>query len=257
MRIPEKILLFLSRKPGSSDNPADHKGWNEDNALSLLCRVFPNFINNIAGKDILDVGCGAGWQAVMLAKHGARYVLGLDTNPRAVKAGRDLARTLGVREKVEFTGKLSDRFKARFDIVISQNSMEHFGDPVKVLDYMKSALRPNGTILITFGPPWFAPYGSHMQFFTRMPWVNIIFSEKTVMNVRRHFRNDGARRYEEVESGLGKMSRARFERIVSTSGLSIRYRKLDCVKGMNFLGNLPFVRELFVNHVSCALSRQR
>jgi SAM-dependent methyltransferase len=135
---------------------------------------------------------------------------------------------------VEFTDKLEDRFKNRFDIVISQNSMEHFEDPivisqnsmehfedpVKILDEMKSALNQDGKILITFAPPWFAPYGSHMHFFCKVPWINILFSERTVMKVRSNFRSDGATKYEEVESGLNKMTVTKFERIVANAKLT-------------------------------------
>ena len=84
--------------------------------------------------------------------------------------------------------------KGGFDIVLSHNSMEHFGDPARILDVMKSALKPDGRLYITFGPPWYAPYGSHMHFFTRVPWVNLLFSERTVMAVRARYRNDADRK---------------------------------------------------------------
>lgn len=256
MRLAEKLLLYLAGKPRSNDYMAvQQEEWNLDDALYLLCRVFPNFLSNIVGKEILDYGCGTGWQTVALARNGAKYVLGLDTNQRALKKAQDLVRHLGMIGQIELTDKLESRFKDRFDIVISQNSMEHFGDPVKVLEEMKSALNKDGAILITFGPPWFAPYGHHMPFPIKIPWVNIMFSERTVMNVRAHFRNDGATKFEEVEAGLNKMTVAKFERIVSDNGMKIQYKRYDCIKGINFLGKLPLIRELFINLVSCALTK--
>jgi len=118
---------------------------------------------------------------------------------------------------------------------------------------MRLALHPAGRLLITFGPPWYAPYGSHMQYFTKVPWVNLLFNEKTVMSVRANFRRDGAKKYEEVDAGLAKMSVGRFERMVSQCGMKVHYKKYECVKGLNFLGRLPGLRELFINHVNCAL----
>jgi SAM-dependent methyltransferase len=170
-----------------------------------------------------------------------------------LKKAQDLAIELGFKEQIEFADKLEHRFECRFDIVISQNSMEHFGNPSEVLEQMKFALNRNGSILITFGPPWLAPYGAHMHFFTKIPWVNILFSENTVMNVRSYFRNDGATKYEEVESGLNKMTITKFERTISDCGMRIHYRKYNCVKGINFLSQLPFIKELFINHISCEL----
>jgi len=81
-----------------------------------------------------------------------------------------------------------------------------------------------------------------------------LFTEKAVMNVRALFRDDQARRYEEVESGLNKMTVAKFERTVSDVGLQIQYRRYDSVKNLNSLGKLPGLRELFVNQISCVLS---
>lgn len=252
MSFGEKLLLFLSKEPESSDCETVKEEWNAKHALALLNTTFPDFTNNIAGKTIVDFGCGDGWQSLALAKSGAKHVLGLDTNFKNLNEAVRLAKKLGLTGRVEFTDMLEDRFKGKFDMVISQNSMEHFGNPAKVLNEMKSTLKQDGTMLITFGPPWYAPYGSHMHFFTRIPWVNILFSEKSVMNVRAHFRDDGATKYEEVEFGLNKMSVAKFERVISSNkDMKIRYKKYSCVKGMDLLGKIPFLRELFINRISC------
>ncbi|MFH1563676.1 MAG: class I SAM-dependent methyltransferase [Nitrospirota bacterium] len=254
MKYGEKLLFLLSRNPGN-DAQIEKEGWTIDNAFSLLCTVFPDFMNEIVDKEILDFGCGFGWQVVAFAKHGAKYVGGVDTNETSLKKAKTLAMEFQIGEMVEFRDRLDESFQGRFDMVISQNSMEHFECPIEIINKMKWTLKKNGKIWITFGPPWFAPYGSHMHFFTKIPWVNIIFSEKTVMNVRKQFRNDGAIRYEEVESGLNKMTVSKFEQIISNSGLKIQYKKYDCVKGINWLGKIPFVRELFINRVSCILTQ--
>lgn len=253
MKIAEKMLLYLSKGQTNKDCEALNKEKELENPISLLGRVFPKYICNIAGKEILDFGCGIGLQSAALALKEAKYVFGLDTNLKHLKKANELVTKLELHGQVQFADKLESHFNSKFDIVISQNSMEHFGNPVEVLNIMKSALNQKGVILITFGPPWFAPYGSHMHFFTKMPWVNILFSEETVMRVRAHFRNDGAKRYEEVESGLNKMTVSIFERIISECGLKIEFIKYDCIKDINFLGKVPLIRELFVNRVSCAL----
>ncbi len=256
-RLPlsEKLLLLLSRRPDANDYDAGQDHWTVNNALSQLCRVFPNFLTCIVGKEILDFGCGTGWQSVALAKSGAAFVLGLETNPRTIERARQLAHELGFALKVEFAEDLDKRFERRFDLAICQNSMEHFPEPAKALEQMKSALKPKGRILISFGPPWFAPYGSHMHFFTKVPWVNLLFAEETVMKVRARFRDDGAMKYEEVESGLNKMTVAKFECTVSGAGLQMEYRRYDCVKRLKFFHKLPFLRELFINQISCVLKR--
>jgi SAM-dependent methyltransferase len=255
--VSERLLLFLSRKPGTVDYEAGRDHWAVEDALSQLCRVFPNFHARIVGKEILDLGCGTGYQTAALARMGAKHVVGLDTNRTLLETARKLAGELDVTEKVEFIDRFEKRLESRFDIIISQNSMEHFKDPAEALNEMKAASKDDGVILISFGPPWFAPFGSHMHFFVKVPWVNVLFDEETVLNVRSHFRNDGATRYEQVEGGLNKMSVAKFERLIRDSGLRMEYKKYDCVKGINFIAGLPLLRELFVNNISCRLVKTR
>lgn len=249
----EKVLLFLSRDPAAVDYGAGVEKHDLANSLDLLYRVFPGFLGAILGKRVLDFGCGGGYQAAGLAQRGAEHVLGLDTNPKTLAKARELAKTLGLGPNIEFAERLAPHLQKTFDVVISQNSFEHFSDPAKTLEEMKGALNSSGAIYLTFGPPWYAPHGSHMHFFTKVPWVNVLFSERTVMNVRRYFRSDGASHYEEVESGLNRMTIGKFEQIVSDSGMKVVRKNYESVKGLTFLGHMPLVRELFVNRISCVL----
>jgi SAM-dependent methyltransferase len=254
MQIGEKLLLLASRTPDSAEY--DHiEEYAAGDALAILRRNFPDLPGLVAGKEVLDFGCGPGLQSVALAQLGARKVVGLDTDPPSLAKARAAVERAGVTGRVELADRLRDEHKDRFDLVISQNSMEHFPDPAACLAVMKQAVRPGGTVLITFGPPWLAPYGSHMYFFTRLPWVHLLFSEKTVLKVRSRFRDDGATRYEEVEQGMNRMTLAKFERLIQESGLKVQYRKYECSRGLDALGRLPGIRELFVNHVSCALRK--
>jgi hypothetical protein len=84
-----------------------------------------------------------------------------------------------------------------------------------------------------------------MHFFTEIPWVNILFSEKTVMTVRRHFRNEGAIRYNEIKNGLNQMTVRQFEGLVASSGMRPVYWKLECSKGLDGLAKILLLREFF------------
>jgi SAM-dependent methyltransferase len=254
LRFSERLLLLLSRKPESTDHAAGHDHWTVDNALEKLCASFAGFTGLIGGKDILDYGCGEGFQSVAMAKCGARRVVGVEINGAYRERASRLAAYIGVGDRVQFAERCDESAKAKFDVVLSHNSMEHFRKPEKALDEMSAALKPNGKLLVAFEPPWFAPYGSHMHFFTRVPWVNILFCERTVMNVRKHFINDGASRYEDVEGGLNRMTVASFERLVARSGLQVAYRRYTCVKGFNFLASVPWIRELSINKVDAVLA---
>lgn len=251
-RMGERILLFFSQDPVRYDPRNDRHDSGAENRLEQLVKAFPDFMEQICGKEILDFGCGSGYQSFAMADAGARRVTGIDIDLSSIQwpeQGYD-------RSKVVFKCGVTEEDKGRYDIVISQNSMEHFSDPEEILKIMLAALKPEGKLLITFGPPWYAPYGSHMKFFTGLPWVNILFREETVMNVRKHFRRDGATRYVDVDSGLNKMTVGKFERLLQNTSLRVDYRSYECVKGLDFLGSIPYVRELVVNQISVIVTRQ-
>ncbi len=52
-----------------------------------------------------------------------------------------------------------------------------------------------------------------MNFFTKLPWVQFLFSEETIMNVRRLYRHDGAMWYHQVEGGLNEIGDRSFRSI--------------------------------------------
>ncbi len=258
MSLGERILLSLSITPGSNDYQSKDSATTIDNALNLLHRVYPNLRDLVSGKRIADLGCGLGNQSIALVREFDCSVVGIDTNQATLEKAINNAKNHNISsEHLSFVECISPDMLKSFDVVISQNSFEHFGNPEKVLNEMDSLLKHSGIVLLTFGPPWFAPYGSHMHFFCKVPWINIFFSEKTVMRVRSNFRNDGAVRYEEVESGLNKMTVGQFEDIVFSANLKLKTKNYECIKGMNWLSRLPLLRELFINHVTAVLCKDR
>jgi SAM-dependent methyltransferase len=219
--------------------------WTPSTALRELVAEFPALKSMIHGKRVLDYGCGDGFQTVAMAEAGAAFVLGVDIAPQRLNHGRRMARGLS---NVVF----SPVVHGDFDVVISLNSFEHFPEPEKNLDDLAAAITPGGLILITFGSPWLSPYGSHMNFFTHFPWVNVVFPEKTVFAVRRLYRDDRSRGYLPT---INKMTIGRFERILEKSGLVIVSLKYRAVKNLSALSHIPGIREFFINRVTCALTK--
>lgn len=255
MNLGERILLLFSRDPDSGDYTDAIDQASMDTALDGLRSAIPDLDVLIANAFVVDFGCGSGWQSVALARSGAARVVGVENNLRTLAAAQVLATAEHLDDRVSFVPALGIEFHESLDIVISQNAFEHFDDPEGILRTMTDALRPGGRILISFGPPWYAPTGSHMHFFTRMPWVNLLFPESAVMRVRARYRSDGAMRYEDVESGLNRMTVGRFERIVRHCGLVTERQEYTCIKKIRVLQYLPLLRELFINNIACVLRK--
>lgn len=256
MTISERVLRALCRSPSGEDYHLKDSTITVDNALDLLHSKFHNLSTLVSGKRVVDFGCGAGYQSIALAKKLDCSVIGIETNKKTLEKAIINAKNYNIPlQRLSFVESISSSMLNSFDVVISQNAFEHFKNPEQILNEMNGLLNDSGIVILTFGPPWFAPYGSHMQFFCKVPWINLIFSEKTVMNVRSTFRSDGATRYEDVESGLNRMTVARFENIVSSNNLKLKTKKYECIKGLNWLSGLPILRELFVNHITAVLRR--
>jgi SAM-dependent methyltransferase len=240
--IAERILAAICKPPSeaSYDDPTDPAAQARRKIprepLLTLQRGFPKLRELVQGKDVLDFGCGFGDQAGAMAREYGARVTGLDSHLGFLGAARER-----YGHDVRFIDRLNGE---TFDVVVTQDAMEHFDDPAAALAVMATALRPGGLLLMTFGPPWWAPYGTHMNFFCPIPWLQLLFSERTVMAVRLRYRKDGAKHYEEVESGLNKMSLRKFERLIAQSRLTLVQRKYVGVKRMNWLTKIPLVREL-------------
>jgi SAM-dependent methyltransferase len=256
MSVSERLLIALSRSPNSRDYQPPLDTESVDSALDLLTAVFPDFGRYVKGKRVVDFGCGQGFQAIALVKRFQCTVVGIDTNPSALRDSSENATRHNVPDSsLTLVSSATPAMAGQYDAVISQNAFEHYENPAAALTEMVGLINDSGIVLMTFGPPWFSPYGSHMGFFCRVPWLNVLFPEGTVMRVRSRYRTDGASAYEDIEGGLNRMTIRKFETIISACTLRTRYLRYDCVKRINVLGRVPYLREFFINHVTIALSK--
>jgi SAM-dependent methyltransferase len=254
----EKIFLrfFCYPPPGKKILDTDNALASESDSLGLLKHYFGNhFVQSIKNKLVLDIGCGEGIQVVGSIIEGAKYAIGVEIRPIFGK-GEEWAKQLAIFERVKFTlSPIREIGEGCVDVAISQNSFEHFTNPEQILDDVLYVLKRDGKFFITFGPPWLHPYGEHLNFMVRYPWAHILFSEKTIMAVRKLFRNDHADRFEEVEGGLNKMTINKFKRSVRRFGFKLEELSLTPVKGLIPLAKIPYIQEFFTTHLSAILTK--
>ena len=51
------------------------------------------------------------------------------------------------------------------------------------------------------------------------------------------------------------MTIAKFESLIISSNLKIEFNNYKCIKGINILSKIHFLREFFINHASVILSK--
>ncbi len=103
---------------------------------------------DVAGKTVIDFGCGEGHECEELARLGARRVIGVDIRPELLERAREYARYHGVDDTCRF----AQRSQEKADMVISLDAFEHFEQPAEILSIMGALLKPEGSIRISFRP---------------------------------------------------------------------------------------------------------
>ncbi|MBK7659804.1 MAG: magnesium protoporphyrin IX methyltransferase [Betaproteobacteria bacterium] len=107
---------------------------------------------DLAGRRILDAGCGTGALAVEAARRGA-HVIAIDISPTLVGLARErLPKDLGVGHVDFRTGDLLDPALGRFDHVVAMDSLIHYTAPDILRVLRQLAARTDGSLVITFAP---------------------------------------------------------------------------------------------------------
>jgi len=102
-------------------------------------------LGDVKGRDVLEIGCGGGQNAVVLVKRGARAV-GLDISEEQIKYARKIAE----KEKVKvpfYVGSMEDLGifnNASFDIVLSSFAVGYVENLARTFQEVFRVLRKNG-----------------------------------------------------------------------------------------------------------------
>lgn len=206
----------------------------------------PQIWCELADRTVLDFGCEAGIEAIDMAQHGVRRVIGLDIREEPLAAARLAAKKAGVESSCTFTSEI----KEKVDVIVSLDAFEHFADPLAMLSKMRSLLKDNGYILTCFGPTWYHPLGGHG--FSIFPWAHLVFTESVLM---RWYREDSGKpvyHFNEVTGGLNKLTVRRFEKLVAQSEFEFESMVAVPIRRLRLLSN-RLTREFTTAVVKCKL----
>ena len=90
---PEPDAVNLLLDPGLAFGTGTHP-------TTALCLQWLDGLD-LAGKTVIDFGCGSGILAIAALKLGAARAIGIDIDPQAIQASRDNAQRNGVSERLE------------------------------------------------------------------------------------------------------------------------------------------------------------
>jgi 2-polyprenyl-6-hydroxyphenyl methylase/3-demethylubiquinone-9 3-methyltransferase len=128
-----------------------HRWWDPAGEFKPLHQINPLRLAwidgraRLAGKKVLDVGCGGGILAESMAAMGAD-VLGIDLSDKALKVAELhlLESRLNVRYEAVSAEDLATRAPGEFDVVTCMELLEHVPEPPSTVMACARLLKPGG-----------------------------------------------------------------------------------------------------------------
>lgn len=134
-----------------------HRWWDLESEFRPLHEINPlrlewiDAIAPVAGKRVLDIGCGGGILADSMARKGAD-VLGVDLAEKALKVAQLHALeadTRGVKYREVSAEALAVEQPGSFDVVTCMEMLEHVPEPGSVVQACADLVKPGGWVFFS------------------------------------------------------------------------------------------------------------
>ena len=130
--------------------------WDENSEFKPMHRINPHRLSWIdslvplAGKQILDVGCGGGILAEAMAHRGAR-VTGIDLadKPLQIAQSHALGQPIDVRYVKSSAEDWAQAHGGQYDVVTCMEMLEHVPDPKAVIAACAELVKPGGWVFFS------------------------------------------------------------------------------------------------------------
>jgi arsenite methyltransferase len=156
--LPDLTLLDLDTDPKGCCArlyESDAVRWLLDDQLHPGGERLTRRLAELAGVEprgrVLDVACGTGTTALLLARELGCAVVGVDLGARAIEQAAVTARAAGLDRRASFVVGDAEALPvadSAFDVVLSECSLCTFPDKRGAVGEMARAVRPGGTVAI-------------------------------------------------------------------------------------------------------------
>ena len=136
-----------------------HRWWDPNSEFKPLHRITPlrlewieKAVGGLAGKAVLDVGCGGGILAESMARRGAAGVLGIDLAVKPLRVAQLHAMEAGL-DNVDYREISAEALALEqpggFDVVTCMEMLEHVPQPPSVVAACARLVRPGGHVFFS------------------------------------------------------------------------------------------------------------
>jgi 2-polyprenyl-6-hydroxyphenyl methylase/3-demethylubiquinone-9 3-methyltransferase len=133
-----------------------HRWWDPTSEFRPLHEINPlrlEWINArapLAGKNVIDVGCGGGILTESMARKGAT-VTGIDLGEKALKVAdlHSLESGVAVRYKLIAAEEMAEQEAGQYDVVTCMEMLEHVPDPGAIVRAVAKLVKPGGQVFFS------------------------------------------------------------------------------------------------------------
>jgi 2-polyprenyl-6-hydroxyphenyl methylase/3-demethylubiquinone-9 3-methyltransferase len=101
---------------------------------------------SLAGKKVLDLGCGGGILSEALAKEGA-LVTGIDIEPNLIDIAKHHSHESGL--EIDYQLMSVADLKQKFDVIVCMEMLEHVSEPSIIIESISRCLKPGGKVFLS------------------------------------------------------------------------------------------------------------
>jgi len=133
-----------------------HRWWDPTSEFRPLHEINPlrlEWINArapLAGKNVIDIGCGGGILSESMARKGAK-VTGIDLSEKALKVAdlHSLESGVAVRYKLIAAEDMAAQEAGQYDVVTCMEMLEHVPDPLSIVRAAAALVKPGGQVFFS------------------------------------------------------------------------------------------------------------
>jgi len=257
-------------------NEIHYRSWRRNELEQQLVQNFD--VRELAGRDVLDFGCGTGELCELLATHNPNSLVGVDKSSDAVSRASESIAQPGVAEACAPEFLCNERHERlplddqSVDLICCFDVVEHIPDMQAIANEWRRVLRPGGRVWIWWSP-WRGPHGHHLESLIPLPWVHLLLPERVIFEtcaalyddpdyVPRKWDLDPVTHEKKPNKWrdtsaffpfLNRLTRRQFEKIVRRAGLAIHRKETHGFSGSRLrratrvLLPFPIVGDCFVS----------
>ena len=147
----ERNVAYWTEQNARGYADAGRRGWSADRFTWGQFAIPEDDVGalpDVAGKDVVELGCGTAYISAWLARRGARSVVGIDPTPAQLATADVLRREIGPRvELVRAAGEAAPFRSGSFDVAISEYGAAIWADPFQWIPEAARLLRPGGELV--------------------------------------------------------------------------------------------------------------